>query len=127
MDKIIKPLLDENGQHIRRKLKEGDYYWAEGLKTFIQYKFWTSELEHFVYYEEKWKPKENEFYWFYNFLYENAIEYKRNSYTDALNLAVGNCFQTKEEAEDITNILTVLNNMKKYYIDCIDLKGGKIE
>ena len=53
MSKIIKPLLDENGQHIRRKLKEGDYYWAEGLKTFIQYKFWTSELEHFVYYMKK--------------------------------------------------------------------------
>ncbi len=115
MNKIIKPLLDENGQHIRRKLKEGEYYWDKDLNKFIYWNMNASAMEYFVYYEEQWKPKQNEYYWFYNFLYENAIEYKRNSYTDATNLAVGNCFQTKEEAENITNILKVLDNMKEYY------------
>lgn len=124
MNKIIKPLLDENGQHIRRKLKEGDYYWGTGSKTFIRYNLGTSELEHFVYYEEKWKPKENEFYWFYNFLIEKANIYKRNTYTDVLNLAVGNCFKTKAEAEDINNILTVLDNMKAYYQKKQEVKNG---
>lgn len=124
MNKIIKPLLDENGQHIRRKLKEGDYYWGTGSKTFIQYNFGTSELEHFVYYEEKWKPKENEFYWFYNFLIEKANIYKRNTYTDVLSVEVGNCFQTKAEAEDINNILTVLDNMKAYYQKKQEVKNG---
>lgn len=117
MEKIIKPLLDENGQHIRRRLKEGDWYWEIAMKIFRIWDLNTSANEYFIYYEEKWKPKEGEFYWFYNFLYENAIEYKRNSYTDALNLRLGNCFQTKEEAENITNILKVLDNMKKYYQD----------
>ena len=124
MNKIIKPLLDENGQHIRRKLKEGDYYWDKDLNKYVYWHINTSVMDYFVYYEEKWKPKEGEFYWFYNFLYENAIEYKRNSYTDALNLAVGNCFQTKAEAEDIDNILTVLDNMKAYYQKKQEAKNG---
>ena len=40
----------------------------EGLKTFKDKEIWTSELEHFVYHEEKWKPKEMNFIGFIIFL-----------------------------------------------------------
>ena len=118
MSKIIKPLLDENGQHIRRELKEGDYYWGSGSETFIRYNLGTSELEHFVYYEEKWKPKENEIYWYYCFTNYRPIATYFNSYRtykDKERVEIGNCFKTSKEAGDINNILKVLDNMKEYY------------
>ena len=125
MDKIIKPLLNEDGTQVIRIVKKGDWYYLPYLKTYkeclVDSIVFTAEP---IYYEEKWEPKEGELYWFYNFHYENAIIYKRNSYMDALNLVVGNCFQTKAEAEDINNILTVLDNMKAYYQKKQEAKNG---
>ena len=124
MSKIIKPLLNEDGTQVKRALKKGEWYYSIVHCDYAQWYKDTCEFQYLVYYEEKWKPKENEFYWFYNFLIEKAINYKRNTYTDVLSVEVGNCFQTEEEAEDINNILTVLDNMKAYYQKKQEAKNG---
>ena len=120
MTKIIKPLLDENGCHIKRPIKVGEYYYSLLEDDYVLCKTKGRTLNYHIYYEEKWKPKEDEFYWFYCFSFSNPVCTVFNSsniYDDTKRLSLGNCFQTKEEAEDINNILKVLDNMKKYYQD----------
>ena len=111
--------------NISEEKKEKRLLLVEGLKTLYNTNFGHQNLNILYTTKKNGSRRKKNFIGFIIFFYENAIEYKRNSYTDALNLAVGNCFQTKKEAEDITNILTVLNNMKSI-IDCIDLKGAKL-
>lgn len=116
MTKIIKPKLNPDGTQVIDFAKAGDWY-VEGYQYYLWEGFRSEELMP-IYYEEKWKPKEDEFYWFYCFSFSNPVCTVFNSsniYDDTKRLSLDNCFQTKEEAEDINNILKVLDNMKKYY------------
>ena len=120
MTKIIKPLLNADGTQVQRLPQKEDWYYIYSIGEFRKCDSIYCNIVVPIYYEEKWKPKENEFYWFYCFSFSNPVCTVFNSsniYDDTKRLSLGNCFQTKEEAEDINNILKVLDNMKKYYQD----------
>lgn len=49
-----------------------------------------------------WKPKEDEKYWSYSDMFDRGTRCTwLNSATDLMLWKVGNCFKTKEEAEDV--------------------------
>ena len=120
MTKIIKPLVNADGTQVVRKLQKGDWHLTSGTNHYTE---WTNEESYSIfaiYYAEEWKPKEGGFYWFYCFSFSKPVCTVFNSsniYDDTKRLSLGNCFKTKAEAEDVNNILTVLDNMKKYYQD----------
>lgn len=63
-------------------------------------KEWDTEKKQLV--DWRWKPKNGEAYYFIDSntsVYETA--YDENNINDSLNVEVGNCFRTREEAEDM--------------------------
>lgn len=117
MSKLIKPLLDENGMQVRRRLSKGDWFYIESLD---KYECWTlngiSLMNTCIYYAEKWKPYENDKYYYYNVYFCEAIStyYGEDSLFHQINIEIGNCFRTKEEAEQ-ADIQQILENLKMYY------------
>jgi len=116
MNKIIKPLLNENGVHIKRKLQKGDYYWDTRLNNFIYWALDTSDFEYFIYYAESWRPKENEMYYYCSFHHCGVVStYYSNDYLfHRTNIVIGNCFRTRKAAEQ-ADIQQILDNLKEYY------------
>jgi len=118
MDKIIKPLLNEDGTQVIRKIKNGEWYFNND--RFLEWcnSIDDSTLKYPIYYAEEWMPEENENYWYYSFDdYTNyTTKYQPNcSKSDRRRISIGNVFKTQEEAMDIKNILKIFDNMKKYY------------
>ncbi len=116
MSKIIKPLLNEDGTQVKRKLQKGEWFFRLIDNAYVE----CSTPEIFVsiypiYYAEDWKPKEDERYYYYNihFCYEIST-YCTNNLFDKMNIETGNCFRTEEEAEQ-ADIQQILENLKQYY------------
>ena len=116
MGKIIKPLLNEDGTQVVSFAKAGDWY-VEGHTYYLWEGFPSEELMP-IYYEEKWKPADEELYCYYHFNCDLiTMGHNCGSTMDIFNIKIGNCFKTHAEAKDINNILKILDNMKKYYQD----------
>ena len=116
MSKIIKPLLNEDGTQVVRELQEGEYYYDTEDYKYIYWDLKSSNAKFAIYYAEEWRPEGGETYFYYHLQKEQTFETKMyNDDTDTYNLKFKNIFQTQAEAEDINNILKVVDNMKKYY------------
>jgi len=117
MSKIIKPLLNEDGTQVKRKLVKGDWYYLDAIDKYEEW-VWeeVSPKNICIYYAEKWKPKENDKYYYYNVYFGEAIStyYVEDSLFHQINIETGNCFRTREEAEQ-ADIQVILDNLKQYY------------
>jgi len=117
MSKLIKPLLNDDGTQVRRKLLKGDWYYMESID---KYEEWVSEevssITTCIYYAEDWKPKEDELYYYYSIHHCEPILswYNENILKHKINIAINNCFRTKQEAEQ-ADIQQILDNLKEYY------------
>jgi hypothetical protein len=116
MSKIIKPLLNADGTQVKRKLVKGDWYYSFALDNFSQWYQDGSAFEYLVYCEDKWKPKENEMYYYCSFHHCGVVStYYSNDYLfHRTNIVIGNCFRTRKAAEQ-ADIQVILENLKQYY------------
>ncbi len=57
--------------------------------------------------KEVWKPKENEKYWYIS-EYADTSTYINNSQSDLDRISIGNCFQTKQEAQEVVDKLKAI-------------------
>lgn len=121
MSKIIKPKVNEKGEPVIDFVKKGDWYFTYGdtLRNFAEWIPANPSIDKVpIYYAEEWRPKVNENYWYCRLHSIGCLstQYMPSvSNDDKLRISAGNCFQTQAEAEDVNNILKVLDNMKKYY------------
>lgn len=116
MSKIIKPLLNADGTQVRRPIKVGEYYYSFSWDEYEQCKESMEGAVYPIYYAEQWYPYENEKYYYYNLHLSEAIRtfYSENDLFHKMNIKIGNCFRTKEEAEQ-ADIQQILDNLKEYY------------
>jgi len=117
MSKLIKPLLNEDGTQVKRKLVKGDWYYMESIDKYEEW-VWeeVSLINTCIYYAKDWKEKEGEEYHYFNVMQNRVYStyYDSRYFTDRLNIETGNCFRTKEEAEQ-ADIQQILENLKQYY------------
>jgi hypothetical protein len=115
MSKIIKPLLNEDGTQVKRPIVVGEYYHSLLCDDYLQWKTKETTVSYLIYYAEDWKPKENEMYYYFNFLHNFVgTNYYCSFTSDQIYIEIGNCFRTREEAEQ-ADIQTILDNLKTYY------------
>ena len=128
MSKIIKPKLNPDGSPVIDFVRFNDWYFSNIFDELLQWKIehQSSDSKMPIYYAEEWRPKKSETYFYYHLQKERAFETKMyNDDTDTYNLKFENYFQTLQEATEVSNILKVIDNMKKYYEE--KLKGGADE
>ena len=67
--------------------------------------------------EKKWGPKEGAVYWFIS--RDGGIDYYsyEDDKTDKNLMAIGNCFQTEEQAEFMVEKLKVIHELEKFAIE----------
>lgn len=124
MKKIIKPKVNEKGEPIVKHLEKEEWFWDNSKREFQEWLL--PELSRDiapVYYDESWKPSENEHYYYYKFTF-GVIQIEITKYLpgislmDRFNILTGNCFETQSDAKNNLNtdlVIEILTKQTKYY------------
>lgn len=124
MTTIVPNTRKKNGAQKFRRLRLGDWFHVPIDDSYTQ---WVSEKKsktrHLIFKsvkaETEWTPKENETYYYYDFVEKkiSCIIYK-NDKQDIYNLNIGNCFK---HPNDITHdeVMAIISNMEDDLIEFI--------
>lgn len=89
-----------------------------------------AELKNAKVEDKVWKPKEEERYWYVTSYVSVDWEWWHNENYDIFNYEQGNCFKTREEAEEHLKKLTIQGKFKTYvreHSDELDWKNSQQE
>ncbi len=64
--------------------------------------------------EDDTRPKDGDMYWYTSSLGDYAVDtFSKSSNVDAMRIAIGNCYKTKEEAEQAVEKMKIMTELKR--------------